>query len=192
MKIKVTDEANQTYEFDIDKTDNFFMLKSKLAVKMGGVGVNSLKLYFNGQELQDFNNFVQSKVEEGSTLQVKGGAKPARPQQQAQSQGANPFAAFNQNPALGGGGQNNAYLRTAAVQEANKLRAHFAANSSELNMLLEQDPELAQAILSDDPNATVEFLLERVDFIDLGQDQKTSSVSNDAGRNGSRCRSYEC
>ena len=55
-------------------------------------------------------------------------------------------------------------FQAQALGEAQQLRKHYETNTSELNMLLERDPELAQAILSDDIQDTVNMVVARVDL----------------------------
>lgn len=156
MKIKVVDQTGKTYEIDIDPTDNIFQLKAKVSSKMGGVSVHSLKASFNGKELEDFSNLIQNQIKEGDTVYIKGANPPPQAQPQQQQ---NPFAAFGGNAGFQAPAHSN--VQAQALGEAQKLRDHYAANTSELNMLLERDPELAQAILSDDVNDTVNMIIHR-------------------------------
>jgi hypothetical protein len=47
------------------------------------------------------------------------------------------------------------------MQEAITLQERYKNNSSELNMLFERDPEMAQAVLNDDVQVTIEFIRKR-------------------------------
>lgn len=151
MKIKVQDDSGRVYDLNVDPTDNMFQLKAKVSSQMGGgISVHALKVAFNGKDLEDFSNFIQNQVKEGDTMQVKGG-RPA--QQPAQNIGG-------QRPA----NNNHSNFQAQALGEAQQLRKHYETNTSELNMLLEGDPELAQAILSDDVQDTVNMVVARVDW----------------------------
>lgn len=159
MKIKVADQSGQVYPIDIDPTDNIFQLKAKVSRNMPGTHVHSLKISFNGKDLEDFSNLIQNQVKEGDTLNVRGNVAAApvqQPQQQAQQ---NPFAAFGGGARAQGPAHSN--VQAQALGEAQKLRQHYEQNPGELHMLLERDQELAQSILSDDINDTVNMIIHR-------------------------------
>lgn len=160
MRIVVTDQSNGTnHIFDIDPTDTINQLKAKLSSKTGYL-INSFKIHFKGVALDDFSNFRQNQINENDTVTCVGGTKKPQPNQQQPAYGqpahANPFGSFppNQN-------QQRAAQMGKYQQEAVELRKYYETRSSDLNMLLERDPELAQAILSDDIQDTVDMIAHR-------------------------------
>ena len=164
IRVTVLDQATgANHSFDIDATDTIRQLKVKLASRTG-VPAASQVLRFQDKNLEDYSNFRQNSISTGSSLTlVRAAAQPqpqARPQQQA-------GFGYQQTPQYGGFNpmQNQqsyeAMFRTKYQQEAVKLRSHYAANPSELNMLLERDPVLAEAILNDDINVTIQMIAER-------------------------------
>lgn len=147
---------------EIDRTDTVMQLKVKVANKLKQSHKN-LKLTFNGTELGDFQNFVQAGVKEGDLIVA------TLPNAAAGGAGmqANPFGAFGGmgNPQMM---QQQAEQRRAAAQytqlrsQAESLRAEYLGNPNKLAALLNEDPELAQAVCSDSIDDTINFIATRI------------------------------
>lgn len=172
MKITVTDQSGKQFTIDMDPTDNIFQLKGKVARQAGGGNVHQMKIFFNGKELDNFSNFIQNQIKEGdrlnSQIQAPVNQSPAPVQQHRAS---DPFAAF------GGGNMQQAPMQQVPVpqqqrlnfmsnpvfvQQVSQMRENIINNSTKLSSLLEKDPELAQAFLSEELEDSVQFLGMRV------------------------------
>ena len=174
MNIQITlvtpngDITNLTF----DKTNTIGQLYANVARKLN-LRNNSFIIIFNTNPLKNqFQNLVQAGIKNGDIIQIQalGGGQPQQNQQQP-----NFAAAFNSGAGRNnGGGVNNNALRLR--QEAEGLRTRYLNNQSELNMLLERDPEMAQAILSDDIQDTMNFIVERKQKI---QRQKMRKIQED-------------
>jgi Ubiquitin family len=177
MKITVSDQTGRQFPIEIDRTDNIFQLKGKVARVSGGGNVHQMKILFNGKELDNFSNFVQNQIDEGATLTVQfpsTGVQNSAPIQQ-QQRAADPFAAF------GGGPRQQQPARApqqatgmnfmknpALVQHVTQLRDSIVNDSGKLSNLLEKDPELAQALLSDSIEDSVQLVGTRVISLNPG------------------------
>lgn len=150
MKINLTDESGRSYTIEIDPTDTVMLLKAKTASLMHS-NSNAIKLFFKGTELPNFNNLIQSQVKEGDQVHIIGGlAQMQQAPQQPRHQQVQPHNNYQE-----------MQIKQALMNEALQLRAFYSNSTSELNMLLERDPLLAQAILSDDINDTVHIIYTR-------------------------------
>lgn len=184
MKITVSDQAGRQFPIEIDRTDNIFQLKGKVARVAGGGNVHQMKILFNGKELDNFSNFVQNQIDEGATLTVQfpsTGVQNSAPIQQ-QQRAADPFAAFGggarpQQPARAPQQPTRAPQQTmgmnfmknpSLVQHVTQLRDSIVNDSGKLSNLLEKDPELAQALLSDSIEDSVQLVGTRVINPNLG------------------------
>lgn len=161
IRVIVLDQATgANHNFDIDATDTIRQLKVKVANRIG-LGVANVTLKYKGKDLDDSTNFRQNAINNGDQLTlVKSGAQPPNRPQQPAGMG------FQQTPQYGFNPMQNqqtleAAFRVRYQQEAVKLRTQYASNPSELNMLLERDPVLAESILSDDINVTIEMVAQR-------------------------------
>lgn len=161
IRLVVLDQATgANHNFDIDATDTIRQLKVKVANRTG-LGVANVTLKYKGKDLDDYTNFRQNAINNGDQLTlIKTGAQPPNRPQQPAGMGSQQMPQYGFNPM-----QNQqtleAAFRVRYQQEAVKLRSHYASNPSELNMLLERDPVLAESILSDDINVTIEMVAQR-------------------------------
>jgi DNA damage-inducible protein 1 len=162
--IRVREASGVEHHVAIDRTDTVMQLKVKIAGKVSQNHKN-IKLLFNGTELGDFQNFVQAGIKEGDVVNLV--LPHANLASQTHGGGvSNPFAAFG---AMGGqqmmqqshqNRQAGEYARLRSQAEA--LRNEYLNDSNKLAGLLNNDPELAQAICSDSIEDTVNFIAIRV------------------------------
>lgn len=163
MKLQVADQSGKVYSIDIDPTDNILFLKGKVGRQAGVSKVQEIKILFNGKELDNFSNLIQNQIKEGSVLNAQ------LPQAVPQPQPINQQNFFGGRAPAGPTGQmapgpQNYANDPGLMQKAMELREYFINDTARLNQLLEQDPELAQALLSDNIQDSMIIIGQRVAF----------------------------
>lgn len=156
--LTIVDLQGNVKQLSFDPTNNLVQLRASISATFK-IQHNTFDVVFNGKVLtDDFLNLIQLKIGSGDLLSLSprmgSQTHPVQPQRQSN------FGSDMVNQ--------QAYL----MQEAQALRNKFLSNEAELNMLLERDPQMAEAILSEDIQETVAFIIERKRQIAAQKQQK--------------------
>lgn len=194
MKISVKDQSGRVFNIEIDPTDNIFVLKGKVSRVAGGGNVHQTKIFFNGKELDNFSNMIQNEIKEGAQLTVTlpNTAPQQAPQQTHHQPQQNPFSAFggfNANAGAKQMNQPNFMSNPNLVSQAVQLKEAFVNDPAKLNSLLEKDPELAQALLSDSIEEAVQVIGVRVGKVNEASKATNGEDEENKGGYGARFRS---
>lgn len=139
ITITIVTPTGQISNIQFDPTNNLHQLRNAVAGQLK-INKDSFTMLHNGKALtQNFMNMIQLKIANGDIVQVQ--------------QKVAPNIASSMQQAF----QPQSRLR----QEAEVLRSKYLNNQAELNMLLERDPEMAEAVLSEDVQDTVNFIVQR-------------------------------
>lgn len=149
MRITILDSLSNVYPFELDDESPIEDLKALVEVDLN-IPLADQELFFENKKLDNKATLKQVGIKDGDLIRVEN--KKAN----------NLLSAFT-NLFQGGqfGQQPNPQqnpIYTQLKQEALQLKAHYENNANDLQFILHQNPELAQAILNDDINVLIDYI----------------------------------
>jgi DNA damage-inducible protein 1 len=150
MIITVIDAMGKVTPVEVDEGTAIEDLKALIEVEMNIPFVDQI-LVFENKRLDDKKTLKESGIKDGDMIRAEN--KKALDLMKAfQNPNQNPFNMFNQ----GGNQANN--LNNQLKQEALKIKKHYEESPNDLQYILHQSPEFAQAVLNDDINVLMNYI----------------------------------
>jgi len=147
MRIAVIDPIGNIASVEVDEGTVIEDLKALIEVEMNIPFADQL-LLFDNKKLDDKKSLKDLGIKDGDMIRAEN--KKAHDLLSAfNNPNQNPFNIFNQ-----AGNQMNNALK----QEALQIKKHYETNPNDLQYILHQNPEFAQAVLNDDINVLINYI----------------------------------